>query len=591
MKRIRIISIIMALSLACFFVLTACGEPAEPVQTVNSIAITTLPKTEYSIGEALDLTGGVLTVTYSDQTTATVALTDSSVTVTRPDMSSAGAKTVEVSYGGKTASFGITVANVAVGYTVTFEFNDANATAAEKRTVNAGEKVTPPAAPSRAGYDFLGWFKTAEAEEEFDFGTAITSDLTLYAGWRAYHTLTFDYNYEEAAPATVKVYADEVTVRPAQDPMRDNYIFRGWFAEAEGVNEYVFGAPLSADVTVYAKWEELGGRQSYTVTFDYNYSAGPEDRTVQVLEDETVAEPQAPTRRGAVFEGWFVDEAGSEEYRFSDPVTGDLTLYAKWTVTELYVIFYLNDGTDAEYQALSVPVSGGRIARPADPPAREGFYFGGWYLDAEGAQTFNFSTTVTEETHLYALWLKMWTFEAEYTYIHPDTPGFGFSENQQGPAIIDPDTSGANASNGYYISYLYYNGATITFEIESDAEVTNAVLVLRLSVELIDMYFDDSNYGIYVNGTELKGYAIDLSGALTQDQDGINKKRPFENYEVATGVHLVKGTNKIELVVENEDHPFETGTMQAFAPMVDCIYLCTNANLSWEPHEENLLQA
>ena len=45
----------------------------------------------------------------------------------------------------------------------------------------------------------------------------------------------------------------------------------------------------------------------------------------------SIAKPADPTREGYTFAGWYTDEACTEAYDFSVAVTGDMTLYAKWT--------------------------------------------------------------------------------------------------------------------------------------------------------------------------------------------------------------------------------------------------------------------
>ncbi len=49
--------------------------------------------------------------------------------------------------------------------------------------VRKGAKVTAPEDPVREGYVFTGWYRDAACTQSFDFVTAITEDLTLYAGW------------------------------------------------------------------------------------------------------------------------------------------------------------------------------------------------------------------------------------------------------------------------------------------------------------------------------------------------------------------------------------------------------------------------
>lgn len=79
--------------------------------TLVSIAITTPPtKTVYTVGEALDITGMVVTGTYSDDSTKVEAVTLLDVTGFSSD--TAGKKTCTVTVSGKTATFTVTV-NVA----------------------------------------------------------------------------------------------------------------------------------------------------------------------------------------------------------------------------------------------------------------------------------------------------------------------------------------------------------------------------------------------------------------------------------------------------------------------------------------------
>ena len=57
-----------------------------------------------------------------------------------------------------------------------------------------------------------------------------------------------------------------------------------------------------------------------------------------------------------------------------------------------------------------------------------------------------------------------------------------------------------------------------------------------------------------------------------------SKVKDFNNYVVAENVSIKKGTNTIELVINNNIKGVG-GTMKAAAPIVDCMYLYTNALL------------
>ena len=77
-------------------------EDSAAVSDVASIAVTTQPtKTEYAIGDALDLSGMVVTATMSDGTTA--ELGEGEYTVSEFDSSTAGEKTITVTYAADTS--------------------------------------------------------------------------------------------------------------------------------------------------------------------------------------------------------------------------------------------------------------------------------------------------------------------------------------------------------------------------------------------------------------------------------------------------------------------------------------------------------
>lgn len=113
----------------------------------------------------------------------------------------------------------------------------------------------------------------------------------------------------------------------------------------------------------------------FTVTFDT--TGGSEVEAVSVLNGKAVSKPVSdPTREGYVFLGWYTDAQFTSPYLFgAQPVTGDLTLYARWAQTTPgeaeYTISY-DLGYDGEEIADSQTI-GGKLYLPATPAAREGY--------------------------------------------------------------------------------------------------------------------------------------------------------------------------------------------------------------------------
>ena len=50
----------------------------------------------------------------------------------------------------------------------------------------------------------------------------------------------------------------------------------------------------------------------------------------QVLEGSTATQPADPAEAGYTFGGWYLDAGCTQPFDFAAPITGDLTLFAKW---------------------------------------------------------------------------------------------------------------------------------------------------------------------------------------------------------------------------------------------------------------------
>lgn len=80
----------------------------------------------------------------------------------------------------------------------------------------------------------------------------------------------------------------------------------------------------------------------HTVTFNSN---GGSDVPGQIRANAAATKPADPTRSGYVFAGWYTDEACTAAYNFTQPVTDNITLYAKWEAAPRY---YYNSGTTTD---------------------------------------------------------------------------------------------------------------------------------------------------------------------------------------------------------------------------------------------------
>ena len=108
----------------------------------------------------------------------------------------------------------------------------------------------------------------------------------------------------------------------------------------ESVNEIGYHAFNNCPVTIYCAagsyaqtYAETNGL-SYKcwVSVKYETNGGTAFAPEQLWVGEYATTPPDPTKTGYTFGGWYTDSACTSTYDFNTQVTGNITLYAKWTV-------------------------------------------------------------------------------------------------------------------------------------------------------------------------------------------------------------------------------------------------------------------
>ena len=283
------------------------------------------------------------------------------------------------------------VCTIAHNWVVTFDPNGGTPVPLAQE-VEYGHTATKPVEPTLKGYTFDGWYLDGE-EEPFDFGTTITSDITLTAKWEINkYTVTFDsYGGSKVDPQVVEygLYAQE-----PEEPTLKGFTFAYWYLDDENEAYDFENTPVTADITLTAKWEI----NKYTVTFD---SYGGSKVDPQVVEYGLYAqEPEEPTLKGFTFAYWYLDDE-NEAYDFENtPVTADITLTAKWNINKYTVAFNTDGGTPVPP---AQEVEYGLTATEPAAPEKTGYTFDGWYL---GDEKYDFSAAVEQNITLTAKWEK-----------------------------------------------------------------------------------------------------------------------------------------------------------------------------------------
>lgn len=211
-----------------------------------------------------------------------------------------------------------------------------------QKDVSLGDIITLPDEPKKPGYTFAGWYVDPECTQEFNIQTPIVSDMTLYAKWEpeevteitldpAEFTLPINGTQKLSVKAGSETIDDSEINWSSDDDSVATVDDKGLVtAKAAGTTKIKAALKANpenaAEAIVTVKGTEE--KKKYTVTFDSK--GGSAIASQKVEEGAPAAAPANPVKAGFVFEGWYMDEAFQKAYDFKTPVTGNMTLYAKW---------------------------------------------------------------------------------------------------------------------------------------------------------------------------------------------------------------------------------------------------------------------
>ena len=398
-------------------------------------------------------------------------------------------------------------------YTISFESNGGNTVTSI--TQNYGTKVSEPAAPSKTGYQFGGWYKNSALTQKYAFTTMPAEDITLYAKWNRI-TYTISYNLEGGTnsfenPANYTIESSDIVLA---SPVKNGYAFKGWYSDS-GFTTQIQTIPTGShgDISVFAKWQAI----EYSITYIGAENAENNNPAKYTIEDSITL--VAAEKSGYTFDGWFDDVGYSNKVtQIAAGTTGDKTFYAKF-MPAVYEVWL--DGYEGASYTVTFNLMGGSgsivaqtvtetvaLAYPAQNPTKSGFAFAGWYDNAEcTSEAFDFSGSVTSDITLYAKWISVTNTVIEMnTNISVDIDGmrehvydfvptvsgnvtitttgsadtFGYLYNAQGDLLASDDDSG-NGGINFQLVYNVTAGEKYTVKVRGYSEKTSGTTELSLA--------------------------------------------------------------------------------------------------------------
>src|SRR5574344_2023039 len=419
-------------------------------------------------------------------------------------------------------------------YAVTL--NNQSATTAGTTSVTAtydAAMPTPLTLPTKTGYTFGGYYSGTNGSGTLYYnadGTSATTwniaaATTLYAMWTIIpYTITYTLDGGTNASGNPTTYNVESNTITLSAPTKTGYTFTGWTTTGitTPTTSVTIAKGSTGDRTYTANWTI----NTYTVTFNAN--GGSDVASQKVNYEGKATTPAAPTRTGYTFSGWYSDNALTNTIDFATyTVTGDVTLYAKWTANQYTVTLDDQSATTAGQGSVNATYDAA-MTKLSTLPAKTGYTFGGYYSEINGGGTQYYkadgtsATTwnIAAATTLYAKWTVIqytitWKNE-DGTTLEEDKLDYGTTISYNGATPTKTAQSGITYTfNGW--SPTLTEGATVT----GDATYTATYnMTLNLPTETINgvNYYEISKQEDWdAFSTFANAGANSINGILTDD--------------------------------------------------------------------------
>lgn len=248
------------------------------------------------------------------------------------------------------------------------------------------------------GDTFLGW--TYEDGTPFNFNTAITQDIELYArvGNKTGYSVTYNYKNGSNLVTDPSKYAKGAfaTVFDGPDTAPANQVFLGWTTKND-VSKKVEYYPnssieITGNVTLYAVYGDTA--ETVTVTYHSNFGSTDSKRTTNAMPNNgkfSVADYSAldlPDRTGYEFIGWST-KSGEQEVEFEKDddaradKNGSNDLYAQWKsiqITDKITVTIKGNTSTVTYDGTEKSVTGYTVERSDNRYTENDFTFSGTAL-------------------------------------------------------------------------------------------------------------------------------------------------------------------------------------------------------------------
>lgn len=278
-------------------------------------------------------------------------------------------------------------------------------------------------------------FGNVEAKKDVEISEDARTMTITVTYEKPIYTVTFDTNGADSRDEEMQSVSLGNLPNKPEDPTRSGYHFVCWYEDGDAsVTPYDFTKPMEANVRLIAKWAK-----DLTVTFDSQVPGMP-TQSIVVVEGNKVPMPEEPVNGTKEFLGWYLkDGEDYTAYDFDAPLTEDITLYAYWideNDTREFTVIYMDGDQKVKEESVRI----GATVTPPELEAKNGYAFGGWFLDEEFKHEFKENMRIVSNTTLHARWYPVPIVVTDIT-VAPKSLTLKIDETQKLTADVTPENA------------------------------------------------------------------------------------------------------------------------------------------------------
>lgn len=355
-------------------------------------------------------------------------------------------------------------------------------------------------APKKTGYTFVGWRGQglSEPTKVVRIGKGNTGDRLYTAQWKANkYAVSFDPAGGTTSVTETEYAYDSRVALPK--PTKPGYTFAGWYKGSEKVSDGTWKQTIP--VHLRAQWTPT----SYTVT--YNLGGVPAtnaNKTSYTVETASFS-LSALSYDHCTFQGWYSDS------EFTRPVTsipkgstGNLTLYAKWSIETFTIEYDWHGGNEVTtarktFTILDLPLT---LCKPEK--SDHSFYY--WALDELDGEPVKQITTC-KNYRLVANYLPEGTTISGYSgYLNPAGYSSYYAAEISNPKkLADIEIPKYHVANNtkaypYILTIEVRNGSTAPERLSFSDKVIDVVCSVQLEGNAYEngLYYGSRNNPYYM---------------------------------------------------------------------------------------------